>query len=173
MKTRKLALCSTLCALGTALLWIGSATDVLDLTFACAASLIVVFAVLELKGRAAFLIYAVTGMLSLILVPIKFTALEYIFFAGIYPLVKYRLERRFRKTVILWTLKLVYLNAVFALLLLAAKYLLLVSNIPVVIAGTWALANAAFVLFDVFLTRLISLYFNKLRARLRIERLLK
>ena len=49
MKTKKLALCAMLSALGCTLLLVGSFLDLFDLTFACAASFIVVFAVIELK----------------------------------------------------------------------------------------------------------------------------
>lgn len=69
MKTKKLALCSMLSALGCALLLIGCVSDIFDLTFSCAASLIIVFAVIELKGPYPLLIYLVTGLVSLLILP--------------------------------------------------------------------------------------------------------
>lgn len=172
MKTRRLALCAVLSALGTAFLWMGSALDFLDLTFACAASLICVFAVIELRGSAPWLIYGVTAVLSLIVVPVKFTALEYIAFTGIYPIIKYHLERKVRQRVLLWFMKLVYAGVMLSLLLLAARLLLASATLPL-LALTALLGMAAFVLYDIALTLFISLYFHKWRDKLRIERLLK
>ena len=83
MKTKKLALCSMLSALGCALLLIGCVSDIFDLTFSCAASLIIVFAVIELKGPYPLLIYLVTGLVSLLILPVKFLAIIYLLFSGI------------------------------------------------------------------------------------------
>lgn len=169
-----MALCAVLCALGVTLLCLGSALDFLDLTVACAASLVSVFAVLELGGKAPYMIYAVTGVLALILVPVKFTAVEYIAFAGVYPIVKYHIERRTRRAWTAWCFKLIYCALMLAVLFLAAKLLLIgeAYTLPLLIL-TAVLGVAAFILYDIVLTRFISIYIHKLRDRLRVERLLR
>ena len=88
-KTKIISLCSILTALGVALLWLGAVTDILDITFCFASSIIIVFAQIELGSKAALLIYAATGILSMILLPTKFAASAYLLFAGNYPIIKY------------------------------------------------------------------------------------
>lgn len=169
-----MALCAVLCALGVTLLWLGSVLDFLDLTVACAASLVSVFAVIELRGKAPYMIYAVTGVLSLILVPVKFTAVEYIAFAGIYPIIKYHIERRLRRAWTSWLFKMIYCALMLALLFFAARLMLTgEAYTPALLAVTAVLGVFAFILYDIVLTRFISIYFYKLRDRLRVERFLR
>ena len=173
MKTRRLALCAMLCALGDTLLWIGAVLDLFDLTLACAASLISTFAIIELRGTAPWLIYAVTGILALVVLPTKFVALEYLLFSGVYPMIKHGLERKLRHPVLCWAVKVVYAGALITLLLLLSRLFLPDAQPVWMIAVSALVAMTAFVLYDLVLTRLTVLYFRTLRDRLRIERLLK
>ena len=92
--TRKLTTCALLAALGVVLLYLGSLVEVLDVSMAVIVSLFCIFAVIEYGGSAPWLIYAVTGVLSLILLPIKTPALLYLLFFGYYPILKEKLEKR-------------------------------------------------------------------------------
>ena len=163
-----------LSALSVTVLYIGSMLDFLDLTVACFASCICAFAVIEFGGGAPWLIYLVTSVLSAIIVPYKITAAEYILFAGIYPILKYMMERRIKSNVLLWVVKLVYAAAVLIFFYFASK-LFVTGEVytPLMLAITAVLGFAAFVLFDIALTRLITYYFYKLRKRLRVEKYLK
>ena len=67
--TRALALSAVFSALGVVLLALGSLLQVLDLTMAVLASFLVILAVIELRGRYPYLIYAVTAVLGLLLCP--------------------------------------------------------------------------------------------------------
>ena len=163
-----------LSALSVTVLYIGSMLDFLDLTVACFASCICAFAVIEFGGGAPWFIYLVTGVLSAIIVPYKITAAEYILFAGIYPILKFLMERRIRNSVLLWTVKGLYAAVVLVLFYFVSK-LFVTAEVytPIMLAVTAGLALAAFVLFDIALTRLITYYFYKLRKRLRVEKYLK
>lgn len=162
-----------LSALGAAILWVGSALDFLDLTVACAASLICVFAVIELGMRCAWSIYGVTALLALLIVPVKLTAFEYAVFAGIYPIIKYYIERRTRRAAVAWAFKLGYaFVSVVGTVAFARVLLFTVEPLPLLIL-TAVLGMAAFVLYDFALTRFISLYHYRWRKRLRIGRWLK
>lgn len=163
-----------LSALSVTMLYVGSMLDFLDLTVACFASCVCAFAVIEFGGGAPWLIYLVTSVLSAIIVPQKITAAEYILFAGIYPILKYMMERRIKNNILLWGVKLVYMAAVLVLFYFASK-LFVTGEVytPVMLAVTAALGIAAFVMFDICLTRLITYYFYKLRKRLRVEKYLK
>jgi hypothetical protein len=150
------------------LLLLGSFVQVLDLSMAVIASLLVVFAVIEIGGKYPMLIYAVTSVLSLLLLPVKTAALIYLAFAGYYPILKAVLEGRLTK-LLAWALKLViFCAAVVAALFVAGKLLLM--DLSWVFANWWFLICLlpVFVLYDVALTRLISAYLSKWRPRLRL-----
>ena len=163
-----------LSALSVTVLYVGSLLDFLDLTVACFASCICAFAVIEFGGGAPWLIYLVTSVLCAVTVPYKITAAEYILFAGIYPILKYHMERRIKNGVLLWAVKLLYTATVLVLFYFATK-LFLPDEVytPFMLGITALLGFAAFILFDIALTRLITYYFYKLRKRLRVEKYLK
>lgn len=168
-KTKRLTVSAMLSALGVIFLWLGSAVEVVDISMAAIASLLCVIAVIEYGGSAPWLIFGATATLSLLLLPQKTPAVMYLVFFGYYPILKEKLERRSKLTA--WIFKEIIFNAALAILLVASHYLLLVS-IPVesVILYYGALvvmAEIAFPLYDVALTRLISFYLFRLRKRFR------
>ncbi len=166
----KLATAAVLAALGVVFLTLGAFIEVLDLSMAAIASLTVVFAVIELKGKYPYLVYLVTSVLSLLLLPSKTPALLYALFAGYYPILKACLEGRFSRTAS-WLIKILSFNAAFALLALVSVKLLTVYEI----AWQWwyvvlfVLATAIFLLYDIALTRLITVYLMRWRRRFRFH----
>ena len=92
-KSKKVALAAILCALSVLMLLLGSILTVLDLTMVCMASLLVMLAVIEIGGGYPYLIWLVTGVLAVLLLPDKFSALLYLLFGGIYPIFKAMFER--------------------------------------------------------------------------------
>lgn len=166
--TLRLTLSAVISALGVILLWLGAMVQILDLSMAVVVSLLVVFAVIELRGKYPYLIYAVTSVLSLLLLPVKTTALIYVMFAGYYPILKALLEGRLPR-IAAWVVKIAIFCAGAAGVLLISQFVLLLDLSW--IWAHWYLLFALvpiFVLYDVVLTRLISLYLNRWRARLRI-----
>ena len=165
--TRALTVSAVLCALGVILLALGSLLQVLDLTMAALASILVIFAVIELGGKWPFLIYAVTALLAMLLVPYKTAALVYLCFTGYYPIVKAFAEGRLSK-LWGWVLKLLCFNAALALMLfLAFKFFTAFE-----ITGMWyylalPACSVVFVVYDIALTRLIGVYVFKWRSRFR------
>ena len=65
----------------------------LTLTCAALAGFLVLFVMLKWGMRPAVLCYITAGVLALVLVPQKETALEFLLFFGIYPMLKLRMER--------------------------------------------------------------------------------
>ena len=165
--TRALTVSAVLCALGVILLAIGSLLQMLDLTMAAVASFLIIFAVIELGGKWPFLIYAVTGVLSVLLVPYKTAPLVYLCFAGYYPMLKALLEGHLPR-LWAWVLKLIAFNAgLFVLLFLAFK---LFAAFEITSAWYYWLLPACsvvFVVYDIALTRMISAYVYKWRSRFR------
>lgn len=164
-KTKKISIASVLSALGVIFLYIGSVVNVLDLTMAAIASILVVFAVIELGGGYPYAVYFVTALLSLLILPEKFTALLYALFAGFYPIAKAAFERL--HPAVAWVLKLSLFNTGLLLLIALLSYLFHLPDTGLdFTAAVFALANITFAVYDIALSRLITLYIVKLRKRL-------
>lgn len=168
-RTRRLAISAILSALGVVILYLGAIVEVLDLSVAVIASFLCVLAVLEMGGVYPWLIYAVISILSLVLLPLKTASVVFVVFAGYYPIVKAYYERL--GTILSFTVKLVHFNVALTVLLLVSK--LFVPDFsemgPLLYAASYALGNLFFILYDIALTRVISLYLRRLRDRLRIK----
>ena len=165
--TRALTVSAVLCALGVVLLAFGALFQVLDLTMAVVASVLVIFAVIELGGKYPYLIYAVTALLSVLLIPYKTAPLVYLCFAGYYPILKAVLEGRLSRFWG-WVVKISIFNAGLAV----ALYLALKVFAAFVVPATWyyfllPLLTPVFVVYDIALTRLVSAYMYKWRSRFR------
>jgi hypothetical protein len=159
-----------LSALGVVLLYIGSLVEALDLSAAVLASLACIIAVIEYGKGAPWAVYGVTSVLSLILLPVKTPAAFYAIFFGFYPILKEKIERRSR--LLQWVIKEAIFNVSLVIMGFAVYFLsttgdnLLLEN-PLIIAATVVMAELAFVLYDIALTRMISFYIIKLRNRLK------
>ena len=160
-----------LCALGVVLLALGAVVEVLDLSASAIASLLVVYAVIELRGAYPWMIWLVTSIVAFLFLPLKTPVLFYAALAGYYPILKEKFEKK--PTLLAWVLKLSLLTlslaAIYALLLLFLPEALIGLEAWYLLAGLYATAFVAFVLYDVCLTKLITLYFVKLQKRFRIK----
>ncbi len=170
-QTKCLTLSAMLCAVSTLLLALGSLIEVLDLTAAVLASVLCIYAVIEIRGPYPWGIWLVTSTLSLLLLPQKTPAIFYAFFAGFYPILKEKFERLKRPLCL--ALKLITLH-----LCLALIYLVLQLFLPSFLESDttklfYALLYAAllvcFFIYDLALTRLITFYLLRLRNRFRIK----
>lgn len=169
-RTRRVAMCAMLSALGVVVLYIGALIEVLDISMAVIASVFVIFAVIEYGSAAPWMIYGVTGILSAILLPQKLPAAMYILFCGFYPIVKEKIEK-IGSRVAQWAIKEVLFNVCLVVLMLLSRYLLYLDaeGLFVFEAVFFLLANGTFVIYDIALTRLISLYVFKLRKKFRMK----
>lgn len=170
--SKKLALAAILSALGVVILLLGSVITVLDLTMVAMASLLVILAVIEIGGGYPYLIWLVTGFLSLLLLPSKFSALLYLLFGGIYPILKSMFERL--HYVVSWILKLSYFNTMLSLLILLCTY---VFHLPDTELGfnwlVYLVCNGVFILYDIAASQLVTLYLVKLRKLLGLKSFFK
>lgn len=166
-ETRTLVIAAAIAALGVVTLTLGAVVQVLDLSVAVIASLFVVFAVIELGGKYPYLVYAVTALLAMLLLPVKSAPLIYLCFTGYYPIIKSKLEKRCVRAPLCWLLKILIFNAVLTAAVLVGT---LVLHVPVPsVRYYWLLPllTPVFVLYDVALTRLITFYLVRLRDRFR------
>ncbi len=179
VQTKHLALAAVCAALGTVIMYLGSLVEVLDLTTVFAASLLVIFLQLELGGAWPALLWLVTSALSLLLLPNRFCAFEYAFFGGLYPILKYWIEKLPRLPA--YILKFVAFNVLFAFVMGVSLWFFGMETITLPVIGTLSplvycfillfLGNCVFVAYDILITRLIRIYFFKFRDK--IQRILK
>lgn len=168
MNTKTTALGAMLVALSVVLLYIGSVTEILDLSLCAVASLVALFAHIEFGRRYALTVYSAAVLLSLLILPNKFAALAYAFMA-LYSIIKSAIDHLGR--IASWIVKLAYFNAGLIFGVLLAKYIFLLPDEGMIaMISLFALGNAAFILFDIALSRLVLLYFFKLRTRLKIDK---
>ena len=164
--SKKLTFSAVLSALAVAIMYIGAALEVLDLSTAAIASICVMVVLSELGMRYAFLTFATIGVLSMILLPLKTAAIMFIGFLGFYPMAKCFFERKFRGWLCL-ILKIALLNVCTFAMLLLVRYVMaeaLWFEIMVLV-----LANIVFVVYDYALSTLLRAYVFKWRKILKIK----
>ena len=162
--TKRLSVCAILAALGAALSWLGSLVGVLDLCTPLIASLLLVPIVIEYGRGYPWGVWLSTAILSLLILPNKSPAAIYLVF-GYYPILKAYLER----------LPLFSCRLLKQLLFIAVDLALVFGSNAIVgveesmppwytaalVIGGYLTLN----LTDLALTRLISAYIFKYRAR--------
>ena len=169
-RTRRVAVCAMLSALGVVMLYLGSMIEIVDISMAVIASLLCVFAVIEYGGAYPWLVFAVTSVISMLMLPNKTPAAMYVVFFGFYPILKEKLERK--PKVISWIFKELIFNAALALMIVLVLFVFTMGEVKVetyLVVLLAVLAELMFVLYDIALTRLISLYLFRLRQSFRIK----
>lgn len=164
---------SSKCALGgivaaLSLVMMISVAVIPFLTYAlpAAAGMLIVFMVIETDKKWAFGVYCTVAILGAILVPDKEVAVMYLAFFGYYPIIKAFFEAKLN-AVIGWILKIAAFVAT-----MVASYALMIKFMGVTIDETeefGAMAipillgtgTLAFVLYDIALTKMITLYMMK------------
>lgn len=130
------------------------------------ASVLIAFLVVEVDKKWAFGVYCTVSILGFLLVGDKEVAMMYIAFFGYYPIMKAIFESRL-PSVVGWILKLILFNAS-----IAAAYVIMINLMGVTVDeiseyGAVAvpvllgMATVAFVMFDIALTKMITLYVMK------------
>ena len=157
-------------ALSVALLYAGSVIEVFDLSAAVIASLLCVVAVIEYGGSAPWMVYAVTSVLSFILLPYKMPAFMYAVFFGFYPIIKEKLEKHLNRW-IAWVVKEIIFNAAIFAIIAASKWLFLTEDSPIGFdIAVIVLAEVVLVLYDIAMTGVITVYLYKIRKRFKFFR---
>ena len=166
--TKSVALSGVMCALCFVVMYLAAVTEVLDLSGMVLCSMIVIVAVIEIGRYYPWLIWAVTGALCMLLLPKKDVALEFVLFGGVYPMLKAYFEKM--PTVLSWVAKILFFNAVFTGWFMLSKFIFMLDVGMTMGVIAYLAANVFFVLSDIAFTMMISLYFSKIRKRLKIGR---
>ncbi len=169
-ETRRLTVSSLIAALSVVLLYLGAVSNFFSLTAVAVVSLLEMFAVEEIGSPYKYAVYIVTGVLSALLLPDKFTALSYIALGGIYPMLRVWFEKLKKPFPLI--AKFVFFNLVLTGLIAASLFVLAVEDEKMGFnVLTYGLGNLAFAAYEYTLTLILDLYRHSLRDRLRIGKI--
>lgn len=153
-------------ALIVILLYIAALIDVLDYTASAICGLIVTFILVEFGISFAVTVYVSSTVLSLLLIPSKFSAILFIAFCGWYSFVKRFIEKL--KEPLVTALKLLVFNTVLAIIIFLTLKIFLIEGIStLMLTGVVLVSNLTFFLYDILITRLIWLYAHVYRKKLK------
>ncbi len=112
---------------------------------------------------AGFLCYGAVGILGIFLLPSKGSALLYLMFFGLYPLLKHLIERLDRLP-LEWVCKLLTCNVALTLFWFFMRALVL-AQVPDALAAPWVFylaGTAAFVAYDLGLSGILAFYTKRI-----------
>lgn len=170
--TSKTALGGIVAALSVTLMFLTAVIPTLTYALPAAAGVLLIVMVIDVGKKWAFGVYAAVSILALLLLPDKEAAVMYVFFFGHYPILKAILEEKCRG-VLLWVFKFLLFNVSVVAAYLVILY---VFQIPFeemeeygrfAVWGLLALGNVVFVVYDIALTRLVTVYMLKWRKAFR------
>ena len=170
--TSKTALGGIVAALSVTLMFLTAVIPTLTYALPAAAGVLLIVMVIDVGKKWAFGVYAAVSILALLLLPDKEAAVMYVFFFGHYPILKAILEEKCRG-VLLWVCKFLLFNVSVVAAYLVILY---VFQIPFeemekygrfAVWGLLALGNVVFVVYDIALTRLVTVYMLKWRKAFR------
>ena len=157
-----------LSALGILFVYISGVIPSGRLAMVAAAGLFSCAAVIHCGLGHGFLVFTATAIASFLIAPDKGNVLLYAVFFGYYPVLKSPIEH-IKNIWLCWAAKLVLINVVIALLWHMAREILLL-NFPIdeALGITVQLcASAAFVIYDIGLSGLISTYINRVASKIK------
>ena len=170
-KTRELTFCAIMSALGVVILLLGSISGLFDLCSVLISAILIFIVCEELGNGKAIATYAVCTVLSLLVLPSKLVALEYLIF-GAYPVLRRILEARPRVACVL--LKAIYM-LLGAVLTMALSRLVFTTGEDISIfweIATGVIGIVCLILCDIVFKRFSRHYHQRIRKMLRIDKFL-
>lgn len=165
-KTKIIAESGMLSALSVVVLLLGAVIDVLDLSSAVLAG----FCVLAMRVRygrtGAAAVYGTSAVLAFLLLPNKVPAVLYIFYGGLYPLVKPEIER-IKSRALQWVLKLAFVLASFSVGLAVIAFVLGVDAGYTIGVPLYLLLAVVAVFADVAMTGISARFGHIVRGKRR------
>ncbi|MBQ3869451.1 MAG: hypothetical protein II777_02800 [Clostridia bacterium] len=174
-RVRMIALCGVFSAMELAIIYLSSVFQMLDLTIAALTVAFTLILLVEYGRKPTFCVYAAVSVLSMLIVPNKFTPICYALLFGIYPIVKPFFDRTGKILSIVF--KFFAFNAIYMIIYAVSVRFLLLDDIAGIGSPmffvTIALGNFAFFVFDYLITVIMKLYALKLRKKLGFDKLFK
>ncbi|WP_297639284.1 hypothetical protein [uncultured Clostridium sp.] len=155
-----------LIALTLVILYLTSMIHISNVTLLTVTSLFVPVALMRCNLKTALAVYIGASLLSFMLIPLNIS-LMYILFFGIYGIIKYLAEKKFKLKALEYIVKLLFFN-----IMLIIYYFLFTSFIgkfefPFSIGFSIILIEIIFLIYDYALTLLIIYYLQKLHHRIK------
>lgn len=164
-KTKRVALAGVLSAAAVVLMSLGSVITALDMTAAFAAGFAVIIARIECDRVTAWSVYAAAGLLSFLLLPNKNTAIVFLCYGGIYPIIKEFCELIKIKPV-MWAVKIIASNILLTAVVWLGMYFTVETDEPLgFVWWVYVLGNFIFLAYDIALTLIISKYYVLFKHR--------
>ena len=162
----KVALGGVTAALSLIFMMLAGVTSTLVYAIPMFVGALLMVLVIELGSGFATAVYVAVSVLSLLILGNKEAAVMYVGFFGYYPIIKSFLEK-YIKTLWCWVVKYIIFNVAMVVSYIAVTKIFLISFDDVESFGKWALlillfaGNIVFAMYDVLLTRLVTIYFYK------------
>ncbi len=168
--TFKVALGGIVSALSLVLMILSGVTFSLEYAIPMITGALLMVLVVEFGKGFAGIIYLVVSVLSLLLLGNKEPAVMYLIFFGYYPIIKSILEQRFKSC---WILKYIIFNVSMIASYYVVTKIFMISFDDIKDLGKYALlilllaGNVLFAMYDVLLTRLVSIYIYRWRKHIK------
>lgn len=174
-RVKKIALCGVFSALELTIIYLSSVFSVMDLTISMFTVLFTVVLMTEYGKKPATAVYLIVSVLSLLIVPNKFTPMCYVFFFGFYPIIKSLFDRTGK--VLGYLFEFLYFNLLYVAAVLIATSFMESRDVfgigTTMFYVTMAIANLAFLICDYYIVIFIKLYTYKLRSKFGLDKLFR
>ncbi len=163
-KTSKLAYSGVIAALSVLLLYLSSVLPTLRIGLVAVAGVLPAVMVVRFGISSGFMVYAITSLITLILLPGKGTVLLYVVIFGHYPMFKSLFERS-KRLWIEWVAKLALFNILLTLIILISDALIydLTGSSEIAVPIIYLVGNVVFIAYDIGFTGLIAKYIVKFK----------
>ncbi|HBL40620.1 MAG TPA: hypothetical protein DDY98_03245 [Ruminococcaceae bacterium] len=171
-QSSKTALGGIVSALSVILMLLTAVLPFMTYALPLLAGTLLIAMVIELGKGWAAAVYAAVSLLSVFVVPDKEAAVFYIAFFGYYPIIKSTLEKHLPR-VVEWCVKLLIFNAACVAGWFLTVYVFGIPFDETELFGKWSMAvllgigNVTFVVYDLMLTKVVTLYLYRLRKVFR------
>lgn len=169
----KTAIGGIVASLSLVIMLLSAVIPFLEYALPAIAGTLLVVIVIEINKKWALCAYIAVSILSILILANKEAAMMYIAFFGYYPILKPFFESKIKNTPICWAAKAVVFNAA----VVAAYFIIVyVFGLPIediekhgakMIPVLLLMGNAMFVLYDICITRLVTLYVRKWQKKFR------
>ena len=161
-KVSDIAFSSVFTAMIVVVCSLASLFPTMSLAIVAIAGVIVSLALFKCGYKYAMLVYIASSVLALLLTPSKECAVYFVFLFGHYPMLKVFLNR-IPNRVVIWLIKLAAANVLYGIVFLITTFILgIIEAVGAVeIAITIVMFNAAFVLYDICLDRIMLLFLSR------------
>ena len=168
----KVALGGVVAALSLLFMILAGVTSTLVYAIPMITGALLMMLVVEFGHGFATLIYVAVSVLSLLLLGNKEAAIMYVAFFGYYPIIKSILEKHIRSFVC-WIVKYLIFNVAIVSSYFITTRIFMISFEDIESLGKFALpllllaGNVLFVIYDIMLTRLVSVYLYRWRKSIK------